>query len=503
MNKTPVERLEKIRNLRFAYRMKTGIQKKLTFAELEQLCGNTVSFASSSIREKLVSFIGFFNEFDDVYGQNCVYIHLFHEKDREWLAKRAINHGALAVISDYQIDKLPCIVVEDVWQVLRELSLFYFKDCTCGRVAIAGSIGKTTTKEMVEAVLGQSFKKYCTPNNGNVLSYLAFEIQHMPRRVEQFIQEVDESYPNNARDCSYVLRPNIAIITTIDNSHVGALGGEEAVERAIIDVTAYMPEDGTVIISADDSKSKAAKFKQTVVSVGIKDHGADCVASEIVSDGKSVDFTVSYMGEKARVHLNCPGEHNVYNAMFAFVTGKLNGMKTKNICRGLRKYHPMTIRQNTYHAFGKTLYVDCFNASAKSVAAALEVLKKMTPKRNGRRIAVLGDIAEIEGYEDETYRVIAESVKNAKLDHLVTYGTDSKRIWNNLGEAAPDGRHISDEAELVNYIKKSFHRRDVILFKASHSMRMEWIIEKAFPVTYNLAVFPFRKKTLSWLFKTI
>lgn len=503
MGKTLVERLVKLRNLRFAFRMKTGRQKKLTLADIEQFCGNTASFTAPSVREKLVSFIGFFNEFEDIYGKDCVYIYLFHQNDREWLAKRAVDYGALAVVSEYQIENLPCIVVEDVWQVLRELSRLYLSDYTGGRVAIAGSIGKTTTKEMVEAVLAQSFKNFCTPNNGNVLRYLAFEIQHMPRHVEQFIQEVDESYPHNAWDCSYVLQPSIAIITTIDNSHVGALGSEEAVEQAILDVTACMPEGGTVIISADDRKSKAAAFQQRVVSVGIIDQSADCTATEIVSDGKSVDFTVNYQGEKTRIHLNCPGEHNVYNAMFAFVAGKLNGMKTARIRRGLRKYRPMTVRQNTIRSLGKTLYVDCFNASAKSVGAALDVLNKIQPKRKGRRIAVLGDIAEIDGFEEQTYQQIAKSVSCACVDCLITYGERSKQIWDSFSMKQPDGVHIVEESKLLDYIRKSVRAGDVILFKASGSMHMDQIVSKAFPFAFFFAKLPYRIKSYRWLIQTV
>ena len=132
MGKALVERMEKLRNLRFALRMKTGHQKKLTLADIEQLCGNTASFTEASAREKLVSFIGFYNEFEDIYGKDCVYIHLFHEEDRDWLAKRAVDAGALAVVSETQLDNLPCIVVDDVWQVLRELSLLYLSDYTGG-----------------------------------------------------------------------------------------------------------------------------------------------------------------------------------------------------------------------------------------------------------------------------------------------------------------------------------------------------------------------------------
>ena len=504
MGKTPVEKLERIRNFKFWFRHVTKRQKIVYLSDIEKICGSTVW--KKSIENKRVSFIGFFNEFDDVYGRDCVYIHLFTEKDREWLAYRAVNHGAIAIVSSYQIGDLPCIVVDDVWRVLKEVSLLYLEGYSGSKVAIAGSIGKTTTKEMVECVLSRKFKTFCTPNNGNVLKYLAFEIQHMPSKIEQFVQEVDESYPNNAADCSYVLQPEIAIITTIDLSHVSALGGEDKVKKAILDVTEYMPNNGTVIISADDPRSMESRFNQNVISVGIVNQTADCTASNIVSDDKSVDFIINYLGENTSIHLNCPGVHNVYNAMFAFVAGKLSGMTNDRIRKGLKCYRPMSIRQNTYRAFGKTLYVDCFNASAKSVGAALAVLKRMRPRRNGRRIAVLGDIAEIEGFEEQTYRSIADQILESDIDLLVTYGKDSKSIWDNLRCdvcKTINGCHFEEKEKLEKYIKANLRSGDVILFKASHSMQMDSIVEKLFPITCACAALPYRIKTLRWLRKTV
>ena len=373
--KSIAEKIEPLRNIRFMIK-KNLSDKNVIVSDILNICGD-YKFNGKIDTDKEVSFVGFYNEFDDVYGKDCVYVHLFgkHEKEREWLAKRAVNHGAIVVISDYQIEEIPCIVVNDIWKVLKDLSKFYLDRYSCKTTAIAGSIGKTTTKEMVNCVLSQRFKTFCTPNNGNVLSYLAFEIQHMPMKVEQFIQEVDESYPNNAIDCSYVLQPDTVIITNIDNSHIGTLGGEKAVEEGIVRIADYAQNNGVVIINLDDYKSTQVQFCHNTISVGIQNQQADYLATDIVSDNNSVKFTLNYDSEKTEIYLNCPGTHNVYNAMFAFAVGKLNGLSAKEIQKGLNKYHPMTVRQKTYHTLGRTLYVDCFNASARSIGVALNVFK--------------------------------------------------------------------------------------------------------------------------------
>lgn len=127
----------------------------------------------------------------------------------------------------------------------------------------------------------------------------------------------------------------------------------------------------------------------------------------------------------------------------------------------------------------------------------------MTPKGKGRRIAVLGDIAEIEGYEEQTYRKIARAVLEADVELLITYGTDSRQICDSLDEAKPDRRHFSEQDALLSYMKKSFRGGDVILFKASGSMHMDQIVNRAYPVTFFLAKLPYRRKTLRWSLQTI
>ncbi len=491
-----IEELIPLRNIRFHYFRKP----LLTTRDIEQMAGG--GSITNKTPNKPVSFIGFNNEFDDIIGKNCVYIQLDDSEEEEWRAKRAVRYGANAVISEHQIEQLPCIVVNDVWKTLVDLSKKYLEQYQGGITAIAGSIGKTTTKEMVECVYRRKFRTFCTPNNGNVLAYLAYEIQHMPYGVEQFIQEVDESYPDNAARCSFVLQPQIAIITTIDKSHIGAIGGEDAVEKAIVDIAKYVPETGTVIINRDDPKSREVSFHRKTLSIAINDPSADCTASDIVCGSDSVDFVIRYQGEAIPIHLNCPGVHNVYNAMSAFLAGRLNGMDNSSIQKGLESYRPMTIRQRAYRSFGKKLYVDCYNASSRSIAVALSVLKEMVPSHHGRRIAVLGDVAEIEGYEDQTYREIAEEINNADLDVLITYGCTSEQIWSGV-KSGLAGQHISAEDKVVAFLKKELHRGDVIMFKGSHSVHLENVVKKAFPIPYYWGKIPYWIKHGKWIAATI
>lgn len=162
----------------------------------------------------------------------------------------------------------------------------------------------------------------------------------------------------------------------------------------------------------------------------------------------------------------------------------------------------MTIRQRTYHSAGKKLYVDCYNSSAKSVKVALAVLDDMKTTKRGRRVAVLGDIAEIEGFEKQTYGEIASAIDGSKLDALITYGQDSAQISENVKRALMK-RHFAEEKDLISFLKSEPHRGDVILFKASHSMNMENVVKKVFPFAYYWGKIPYWMKLGKWIVSTI
>lgn len=199
----------------------------------------------------------------------------------------------------------------------------------------------------------------------------------------------------------------------------------------VTELTNGTPDDGLVIINADDTYSKLIKLNKRIVSVGIEAE-ADCIAKDFVYEGKRMRFTLVYRSEQHSVMLNCLGRHNAYNAMMAFVAGVEMGIPEKLIIKGLRRYKPSSIRQCTYKIAGKTFYVDCFNASARSIDSALNATARIETGEAGRRIAVLGDIAEIDEHENEVYSEVGRHVTEADVDLLITYGKDSRMIHDSV-----------------------------------------------------------------------
>lgn len=436
--------------------------------------------------------------FDGVFVKDCLYVH--YERDDDYLARRAINNGACVLLSHHQIEDFPCIIVNDVLTALNQILKELYEPVRIPATVITGSCGKTTTKNFVNSVYSMQFNTFCNITNGNTFEYLGFEIQKLDKKAEVFVQEVNESDYFNAKNCSEILKPQIALITNMDKSHIGELGGEENIIKAICDITSGMDENGIVIINVDDKNSIKPVFKQKVITVSMRDKKADCYAECIDSCASKTEFDLIYKNEKVHVTIPVGGLHNIYNAQMAYVAGRLNGISPQKIIRGIQKYKPLGFRQNVYTSFSNRIYADCYNASAKSVGYAIQYLNEM--KCKGRKIIVLGDIAEIEGYEEDTYKEIAQCITNSDASILITFGRDSQQLHKMI-KSDISMYHESNQADLTTRIKMLNSKNDCYLFKGSRSMHLEEVIKLTFPFAYYKGMIPVGWKYMKWVMRTL
>ncbi|MCH5296603.1 MAG: UDP-N-acetylmuramoyl-tripeptide--D-alanyl-D-alanine ligase [Ruminococcus sp.] len=438
--------------------------------------------------------------FEGVFIKDCLFVH--YERDEDTVAHNAMKNGARALLCSHQIGDYPCIIVDDVLKSLNRILQPMYDKIRIPTTVITGSCGKTTTKNYINCVYSSQYNTFCNVTNGNTFEYVGFEIQRFDKKAELFVQEVNESDPFNAKNASEVLKPQIACITNMDKSHIGELGSEENIMRAICDITAGMDKNGIVIINGDDPNSSKVQFSQKVIKVSIKDKTADCFADNIKSNANSLSFDLHYLDECVNITLPISGVHNIYNAQMAYVCGRIQGIPSNKIVRGLLKYKPLGFRQNTYSSFGTKIYADCYNASAKSIALSIKVIDDMKCLGKGRKIAVLGDIGEIDGFEDDIYRNIAESISNSNIDVLITYGEKSQKIHDSLTRDLVC-YHENNMADLVKKIKNVHKRGDCILFKASRSMHLDVAIRKAFPYAFIKGMAPVFWIYFKWTMRTL
>lgn len=396
--------------------------------------------------------------------------------------RKRVGEGAAAALVNHAIDGVPCIVVNDVLSAVFDICRWMYGSVAVPSVIVSGSAGKTTTKRLISDILGAGYQVYSTNENRNMLQELCCYLQDVKTGDQMVVWEVCENLKRHAAYSSKVLKPDIVVVTNIGDSHLGSIGGKEAQLQNFRELTAGMDESGVVIINADDRGSVKAVFNKTVVRVGIHDTSADCVAFNIVNTRKGTAFDLCFRNETVRVVLSVFGVHNVYNSMMAYVVGVLKGIGKEAILKALKNYHNTGIRQNIIRFWGTTIYADCYNSSGKALSYAIPCFSEL-PGVHGKRVGVLGDIAEIEGYEESTYREVAATVDDSSLDMLLTVGTDSAMIHKYVKRDI-EKHHFASRDDLNTFLRMLKHERNGYLFKASRSAELELCIKKVFPMHY-------------------
>ncbi len=397
---------------------------------------------------------------------------------------RRMGNGGTALLTKHEIEGMPCIITEDVDYAVLQICTWMYNAIMLPSVVVSGSVGKTTTKRMVNMVLRKATTVFSTNQNHNMLKELCCYLQSVHADDQMLVWEVCENLPKDADYSSRALRPSIAVITNAGDSHLGTIiGGKEALLKSFQSITAGMGEDGVVIFNADDPDSRQIVFDRKTISVGIADYSADCVAYNITDTRKGTSFDLRFQDQVTHIDLFVFGTHNVYNAMMAFIVGALQGVDRKTIAKALRSYRNVGFRQNILRFGGVVVYADCYNASAKSVSSAIQCFCGL-PGIQGKRIAVLGDISEIEGYEEQTYREIAEAIDASTIDILVTYGNKSAMIRDYVTRDI-EMLHCANSKELdetLNIMKR--RGKNAYLLKGSRAKRMETNLRSCFPWHY-------------------
>jgi len=420
--------------------------------------------------------------------RGCLFIP-YDETDQEIVKK--VNEGAVAVLLDHEINNIPCVIVDDLPSALYLIGRWLYKNIALPSVAVIGSVGKTTTKRMVYNILKTEKRVYCKLGNFNTLQALNVNLQEIDYNTELIIQEVDEKRRNNTVYCSKILHPKLVIVTNVAESHIGFYGSKEALIESFRGITAGMEENSVIILNADDEDSLRAGFNAKIISVGIYNKTADYIATNIVTTKEKTEFDVISNNEKVHIIIKTHGEHNIYNAMMAFIVGKLEGLSVSNIKKGLLNYNNTGVRQNICQVGNVLLYADCYNSSLRSVKYALKTFCDLpVTTRNSKRVAIIGDIGEIEGYEDFTYNSIANLVDKTNIDILVTCGKASEQIIKKLTNPNIITKHTNNLKELNQFLKDiKKQSSNSYLFKASRFMQLEKSIKAVFPFHYYKILF--------------
>lgn len=388
----------------------------------------------------------------------------------------ALERGAAAVLCSRTQGDYPAIVVEDVRKALGDIARQERKRLGMKVVGVTGSVGKSTTKEMIWQVLARKYRVEKTPVNHNNDIGMPMAVLEMPEGTQVAVLEMGMNHFREIAYLTSIARPDLAVITNIGTMHIEHLGSQEGILRAKLEILEGMAEDSPVILNGDDPLLWNVRTERAGITYfGVENTQCQVLATNVREETGGTAFQAIYDGGEIPVRLHIEGLHFVDDALAAVTVGLCVGVEPEQIRQALADFRNMEGRQELLNWNGCTIIQDYYNAGPESMAAALAVLGK----RQGRRIAVLGDMLELGSCtQAEHYRIGRIAVENA--DMVLAFGPNSSRVISGaITGGMPQNLAMAFEQpdRLAKKLKQVLQPGDVVLVKGSHGMHMEQILE--------------------------
>jgi UDP-N-acetylmuramoyl-tripeptide--D-alanyl-D-alanine ligase len=393
---------------------------------------------------------------------------------------QAAEAGAAAVLCQTAPEDLavPRVLVEDTREALVRFTRHQLQRQKCAVVGVTGSVGKTSTKELVAAVLAQGFEVLKTEGNLNTYTGLPMSVARMEPRHQVFVAEYAMSALGEIAFLARMAPPDVAIVLNVGLSHVGLLGSIEAVAQAKRELVEALGPDGVAILNADDARvaAMASSSAGRVLTFGLGD--ADVRAEGLHLDGLSGStFALALPGGgRASVRLKTPGAHAVSNALAAAAAGHAMGLSAEQVADGLSAAVPIAGRGSVRPGRRGSLVIDdAYNASPSSMEAALRVLLAQADRP---RVAVLGEMLELGDEAPSAHRQVGRAAAGA--DFLVALGEHAGQIGEGAREAgmADDRIAIVDSTEAAAAAVEPRLENALVLVKASRGMALEQVVDR-------------------------
>jgi len=444
---------------------------RITLQQAAQWCGGRIDPKYSD-----VTFLGA-NMDTRKLEAGQLFIALKGERDGHDFIPAALEKGAAAVLCTHCDGDYPAIVVPDTRIALGDIARGERDRIGMKVVGITGSVGKSTTKEMVSAVLQSKYKVSKTPANHNNDIGMPMAILSMPEDTEVAVLEMGM---NHFREIAYLAsigKPDVAVIINIGTMHIEHLGSMEGILKAKLEILEGMHEDGCIILNGDDSLlwNQKKSGGRHAVYFGVRNPEANLKALDVRENDGMLYFLTKDEHTQFAIELALEGQHYVHDALAAIAVGMQLGVAVDQIQRSLSQFQNMSGRQEIFEQNGFTIIRDCYNAGPESMAAALNVLAN----RSGRKVAVLGDMLELGPCtRAEHYKVGRLAAE--KTDVLLAYGPNSDGVLIGArtgGMSAKFSRSFTDKEKMIQTLKLLAKPGDTILFKGSRGMRMEQVLD--------------------------
>jgi UDP-N-acetylmuramoyl-tripeptide--D-alanyl-D-alanine ligase len=469
-------------------KIKVGM-RKMSMGQIAKICGCQVTMVGADAP----------TDFDSICtdsreaGEYSLFLALRGEKvDGHSYILNALGNGCTCVLCEYLPESLKnrglcfsALIVPDVIKALGAIAMVYGRHTAQKKVAVTGSVGKTTTKEMIASVLAEQYRVHKTEGNHNSTLGMPLSLLAADKSTQVSVLEMGMSGLGEIDFMSRVAEPDIAVITNIGSSHLEMLGSRENICSAKMEIVHGMHPGGKLILNGDEPLlclMKGSSYEPIYVSVTSRE--ADYRAMNIRYTSHGMLFDMIY-GRRVATNVEIPvlGDHHVYNALFAWAVGVEMGVSEDAIRRGLKHFHNTGMRQRVIEWEGVTILEDCYNASPESMRAALRVLDAMISQvGSGRKIALLGDMKDLGPDSADMHRAVGAMAADTDLDLLITYGDLAVDIaLEAVMHGVPREKVIvmpesKGKTETARVLRAHLRRGDCLLVKASRAMAMEDIL---------------------------
>lgn len=393
---------------------------------------------------------------------------------------QVMKKGALCAVSEQDLGDVPYpyIKVGSCEQALKDIAEHYRRSLDIRVVGISGSVGKTSTKEMIASVLGQKFNVLKTEGNFNNEIGLPLTVFNIREEHEIAVLEMGISHFGEMTRLAKIARPDICVITNIGVAHIESLGSRDGILKAKTEMFKYMNPEGTIILNGDDDKLRGFVPENGVSPVyfGL-DPSCPYHAEKTENKGlRGTDAEFVTPDSRFHAHISIPGGHMVYNALAGIAVGTALGMTPEEMARGIEALVPIAGRNNLIETERWSIIDDCYNANPASMKSSLDVLACA----DTRTVAILGDMFELGASEKEMHYEVGAYAAEKGISVLICIGGLSAETARGAREAA-DGAameilHYSTKEDFFKEMNDVLKKDDTILVKASHGMEFTEIV---------------------------
>ena len=358
----------------------------------------------------------------------------------------------------------------------------FFQVCPCPIIAVTGSAGKTTTKEMIAQVVSAGYKTLKTEGNLNNEIGLPKTLFGLDRSHQAAVIEMGMEGLGEIATLAAVAQPQIGVITNVGVSHIERLGSRENILKAKMELADALPDGAPLLLCGDNDLLSGVQMPRLRVTFfGIENPGCAVLAEEIFEQAGETRFILRHPDGRIPVHLPCMGRHNVLNALAAFAVGRELGISPEDCAQALAGYRPSGMRQKVVDWNGVTVVEDCYNASPDSMRAALSTLGRW--EGASRRIAVLADMLELGEISRMSHIEAGQCAAEQGIDLLLAYGEQGRYYVE--GAFGVDARWFETKDALCKALEQESIPGSVIWVKASRGMKLEEVLEQFYSRTSN------------------